>query len=607
MATRRRARLTWLILVSFIPSVSCESPGPPAGPAPGGLPQTWLTCAERTAYTRTARYAEVREFCRRLAAASPQARYLSFGRSGQGRELPLLALSSEQAFDPGKARASRKPLVLIQNGIHPGECEGTDASLALARDILITGTRASLLDKVNLLIIPIFNVDGWERFGPYNRINQNGPEEMGWRTTAVNLNLNRDYIKADAVEMQAWLKLWNQWQPDLLIDDHTTNGHHHRYDLFYAATTGEEVPEAIARWTSDTLLRELLSWLSADGYAALPYSFPRDARDLTAGIVATGPMEPRLSTGYSAACNRPAVLVETHALLPYARRVQATYQVLTRILEAVHRHAADLRTLTRMADRQTAATRGAGPDGGVPIRFELVEQPRRITYRAFQQQLRDSEVTGNQVTEYTQIPIDLQTDFFDQWRVSQAVSPPMAYLIPPEWTEVIRRIKLHGVRFFRLQVPQSLEVESYRFEDVTFEPKPYEGRQMTRFRAIPTRRVEEFQAGTLVVPLDQPRARVIVNLLEPDAPDSLVRWGFFNTIFERKEYFEPYILEPIARRMLAADPGLRAEFEDRLKNDQAFAQDPSQRLDFFYRRSPYWDARHSLYPVARLPAAPDGQ
>ena len=568
--------------------------------SPDALPDTWRTHAERTDFEETGRHAETIDFCRRLATASPCVSYTTFGATGEGRELPLLILSSDRAFTPAAARRSGKPLILIQNCIHAGECEGKDACLALARDIAITGVRADLLAHVNVLILPIFNADGHERFGAHNRINQNGPREMGWRTNAVNLNLNRDYTKADAIEMQAWLRLWNAWQPDLFIDDHTTDGHSHRYDLFYAATTDQDVAAPVATWVRDTLLPGVLPALAAGGHVPLPYSFPRDAENPAAGMVAIPPMSPRLSTGYVAACNRPALLVETHALLPYGRRVRATYDFLVHTLETVNRGPDKLLAAVHDADNRAIQARGAGADGRVPLRFEPGEHSQRITYYGLEQTVRDSEITGGPVSEYTNIPRDVETDLFDEARIVAAVTPPAAYLIPPQWTTVIERLALHGVRSFRLQSPQSLDVESYRFEDVKFSESPYESRQMARYQSVPTHERRSFVPGTVVVPLNQPRARLIVHLLEPDGPDSFVAWGFFNAIFEQKEYFEAYIMEPIAQQMLARDPALKTEFDERFRTDETFAKDPGQRLDFFYRRSPYWDQAYRVYPVARL-------
>jgi hypothetical protein len=588
--------------------------------ASGQLPDEWRTLAERTNYDETARYDETVAFCRKLAEFSPYAKYTSFGLSGEGRELPLLILSKDRRFEPerravalagasgsdsevssatGGRRYSGKPRVLFQSCIHAGECEGKDASLALARDILVTGVHADLLDGLDLLIMPIFNVDGHERFGPYNRLNQAGPREMGWRTTAVNLNLNRDYVKADAVEMQGWLRLWTVWTPDLFLDSHTTDGSDCQYDVFYTATTGAGLDPDISSWTQNTWLPELLAGLTADGHLAIEYCFARDERDLTKGFSTAMGFVPRYSHGYGALCNRPSILLETHALKPYGRRVQTTYDMMRHTLESVNRHADELRKAVCAADARATERCGGGSDGTIPLRWRRTDASRPIVYKALEQTFRPSDVLGSEVVQYGTRPVDIETVLCDQGCVEKSVAPPAAYLIPPQWSAVIQRLDLHGVQYFRLPERVALCVRTYRFEGVKFATEPFEGRFGPKFNLTTSEETRDFAAGTVVVPMGQPRARIAAHLLEPEAPDSLVGWGFFNAIFEQKEYAEDYALEPIAQRMLNEDAALRQEFEKLLESPE-FAGNAHARLDFFYRRSRYWDAALNVYPVGLL-------
>jgi hypothetical protein len=600
MVTRRIGTVAWMVTTSLF---GCAATGSQRTrySDPAALPDCWRTRAERTHYGQTGRYEETVDFCRRLATASPCAHYTSFGHSAEGRELPLLILSREQAFTPDAAGAGGKLVVLLQSCIHPGECAGKDASLELARDILITGTHKDLLDEVNLLIMPIFNPDGHERFSPYSRINQNGPKAMGWRVTSTNLNLNRDYTKADTVEMRAWLRTWVAWQPDLLFDNHTTNGSDHQYVLLYSATIGQLTAEPIAAWLTDTLLPSILPPLEAAGHQPFPYGGPRDRKDLSQGIGAYSAYSPRFSTGYSAICNRPSILVEVHALKTYEQRVRATYDIMLEALAKLNRRPETLREAIRAADEQTIRDRGAYcADGEVVLQLTPGDQAEPVIYRGVEFHVRTSEITGGEVIDYFDTPIDVETKLYNQTLIEKTVAPPVAYLVPPQWVEAIDRLELHGVEFFRLRQAEQLGVESYRFEEVTFAARPYEGRFAPSYTTVFTYETREFVAGTVVVPLTQKRAKVAVHLLEPEAPDSLVAWGFFNAIFEQKEYAEDHVMEPIARRMLEEDPELKREFEEKLRTDEEFAKSPGARLDFFYRRSPYWDKSLNVYPVARL-------
>lgn len=604
--TGRRTNIMQRLLgaVLLAPALwGCASGGVPGVTyvAPDALGDEWRTKAERTNYQETDRYDACVDFCRRLAEASPFAHYTSFGRSGEGRELPLLILSSSQDFTPQSAHHHDKLVVLAENCIHPGECCGKDAALELARDILITGARKDLLDHVNLLILPIFSPDGHERFGPYNRINQNGPREIGWRVTADNLNLNRDFIKADTVEMQAWLRLWDAWQPDLFFDIHTTNGSDHQYTLFYSATVGAFLAEPVAAWMNETFFPSVIPILEADGHGPFPYSNPRNRKDLTQGIQAWPVHTPRFSTGYGAICDRPSILIEAHAYKTYEQRVRAAYAVLQRTLEELNRRPDALRDAIRLADQQSVQRRGSYGDGGeVVIRLAQTEESEPILYRAVEFDVRHSDISGGEIIDYSDRPMDVETRLYDHARVEKSIVPPAAYLIPPQWTAIIDRLEWHGLELFRLKEAHELEIDSYRFEDVTFRARPYEGRFPPDYTAVPTHETRRFVAGTVVVPLNQKRAKLAVHLLEPDAPDALVKWGLINAIFERKEYAAAHNLEALAQRMLAEDPELKREFDERLASDEEFANDPGARLEFFYRRSPYWDQRYNVYPVARL-------
>ena len=567
----------------------------------GDVPTQWLTKAERTEFRETPRYEETVAFCRQLAEASEWIEYQSFGKSGEGRELPLLIASKDMAFTPQAARATKKLVVLVQDCIHAGECGGKDASLMLLRDMAITRIRHDLLDHVVLLVMPILNSDGHERFSPYSRINQNGPEAMGWRVTSRNLNLNRDYMKADAVEMRAWLEVWNAWRPDLHFDNHTTDGGDWQYDVTLSADTHEVGAPQVARWLDEVLFPPLFRALEADGHVPMTYFWLRDSKDPAKGIQSGG-FGPRYSTGYVSIRNRPSILVETHMLKPYRTRVIAHYNIMRHVLETLRRDPGSLRMAVQDADARTVEMGSAyDPNFRLPVAIARTKESKPITFKGYAYRRELSEISGDQRIIYDNTaPIDIETVWYNETTVSKEVVPPMAYIIGPQWTEVIELIQAHGLRGTKLMEPLTADFESYRFEDVSFPKKSYEGRFLPKFKTAPLVERRTYPPGSVVVPLDQPDAKVAIHLLEPEAPDSLVSWGFFNAIFEQKEYAEHYILEALAGEMSAADPKLREEFDAKVRTDSAFAADPRARLYFFYKRSPYWDARKNVYPVARL-------
>jgi murein tripeptide amidase MpaA len=564
------------------------------------LPPEWLTQAEKTDYRETPRYVATIEYAQRLAEASPLIRYETFGKSGEGRDLPLLIATEDETFTPEEARRVRKPVVLIQACIHAGEPDGKDAGLALLRDIAITKTHQGLLENVVLLFIPIYNADGHERSSPYNRINQNGPEEMGWRTTTIYQNLNRDYMKADTSETRAWLSLWNRWQPDLFIDCHVTNGADYQYNITYQHEHHAGVPASILDWEKKVIDERVAPATEAAGNSVSWYLEFIDNRDLSLGIRDFNG-SPRFSTGYLPLRNRPGILIETHMLKPYRPRVIGTYDFLRFTLEEVNKDPEGLLKAGKEADEETLQLgRSYDPQREFPIDFELTDKAVPYRFRGVESKVELSEISGVPYVSFGTKPVEITVPMYNDVRVKATVAPPLSYIIPAQWQEVIEVIKSHRLKILTTTAPATIDIESYRFHDVKWPDGPFEGRQMPSFRAESTTERRTFPAGSVVVPLKQESARVVINLLEPAAPDSLVRWGFFNATFEQKEYGESYVLEKLAREMLANDPKLLEEFERKLETDAAFAADSHERLQFFYRRSPYWDPQMNLYPVGRI-------
>jgi len=592
---RRAASLIGLLLFAsgFHQKIMAQSTTPAA-------PPEWQTRAEKTDYRETPRYDETIAFARKLDDASPLIRYTTFGRSGEGRELPLLVAAAGNDFTPQAARRAGKAVILIQACIHAGESDGKDAGLALLRDIAVTKTRAGLLDRVVVLFIPIYNTDGHERFGPFNRINQNGPAEMGWRATSANLNLNRDYMKADAPETRAWLKLWAEWSPDLLVDCHVTDGADFRYNITYIYEHQQHAPAPVLAWMREAFDGGIFPATEGEGNLLAQYMTFRDNRDLMKGIDGFV-MPPRFSTGYTTVRNRPGLTIETHMLKDYRSRVRGTYDLLRFTLEELNRNTEKLLSAVREADELTVkAGQNYDPARSYPLQIEITDKPRPFAFKGVESRTEMSDISGQERVVFGSKPVDMTLPFYDEGRVATAVAPPLYYVVPPQWKSVIEVLAAHGLRLQRLAAPATIGVETYRFTEVKFAPAPFEGRVLPSYKTNPVKERRTFPAGSVVVPVAQPAGFVAIHLLEPQAPDSFVAWGFFNAAFEQKEYGEDYVLEKLARELLAKDENLRREFEQRLKSDPQFASSPGARLNFFYERSPYWDREMNLYPVGRI-------
>ncbi|MGH7740838.1 MAG: M14 family metallopeptidase [Candidatus Eiseniibacteriota bacterium] len=570
-------------------------------PQVSDVPLFWRTRAERSGFHLTADYAETMRYLRQLEGGSDWLRLVSFGKSGQGRDLPMLIVSRDHAFTPEAARASGKPVVLIQNGIHAGEIEGKDASLALVRDLAVLRRQSRLLDHVILLVVPMLSADAHERRSAFNRINQNGPDEMGWRYTPIGLNLNRDYLKAETPEMRALIgQVFTRWWPDLLVDNHTSDGANFRYDLGYSFNFGPEAPAPAAAWLTRAFEARAIPAYAALGHLVAPYLDFDHAGDPAAGAEIFE-AEPRYSNGYASIQCRPGILIETHSLKSYEVRVRATYDLMVALLAELDARPSDLKRAVAESE-SLVAVHAFAPAGyrGVSLLSKPGPRQMPLAFKGYRRTEDKSEITGAPIGRFLETPLDTTILYRGELKSTLDVIEPPGYLVPQEWTTVAEHLALHGVRFQRLSVAWSDTVEvphvlAWRESTGTFE-----GHHVTIVTEVRLEhRWRTYRPGDLWVPCDQPRALVAMQLLETRAPDGLMFWNAFDTVLERKEYAEAYVMEPIARRMLLEQPELAAEFRARLAADTAFARSPKARLDFFYRRSPWFDTEADLAPVTR--------
>ncbi len=575
--------------------IAVQPPVHAAGPALG-------TVSEASGFLRTGRYQEVIALCASFAAAHPEAvRCIEFGTTPQGRPMKALVVSTSGALTAVAARERGLPVVLIQGGIHAGEIDGKDAGFLALREVLEGKAAPGALDKLVWLFVPVFNVDGHERFGAWNRPNQRGPEEMGWRTTAQNYNLNRDYLKADSAEMQAMLALVNEWDPLAVVDLHVTDGAKFEHDISIQVEpvqAGDPALRAVGRQWRDGVIADLAR------QGSLPLAFYPSFvvyDDPTSGFYDTVP-PPRFSTGYFWLRNRLAMLVETHSWKTYPERVRSTRNTVVSVLEHVAANGAQWREIALAADARATASREP-----VDLAFAASDKVRQVEFRGYEYTRTPSEVSGALMTRYDEGKPQVWTvPMRDDVMSTLSVPPPGAgYVVPVEhagW--VSAKLAQHGLDFRVLPAQHSLAVEAFHAETAKTEPSSFEGRQQLKVTGAWRPEVQDLPAGALFVPVQQPRARLVMSMFEPLAPDSLLAWGAFNNFFEQKEYMEAYVAEEVAREMLAADQALAAQFQQRLKDDAAFAADPQARLEFFARRHSSWDSQYKRYPVLRLATPP---
>ncbi|MCK4406131.1 MAG: hypothetical protein KAV44_00505 [Bacteroidales bacterium] len=557
----------------------------------------WQTYYEKSGFKETPRYDQTVEYCKKLASASPWIKYVSFGVSPQGRDLPLLIVDRNGNFTPLKVHRSGNAVLLIEAGIHPGEIDGKDAGLMFIRDIAIYKKYEDLLNHVTILFIPIFNVDGHERFSAYNRINQNGPKEMGWRTTAQNLNLNRDFLKADTPEMKAWLKMFNKWLPDFFVDIHATDGADFQYVMTYALETFGNMDDGLTTWAENEYLKVMEEDMEKAGYPIFPYVAFRRWHDPKSGLRSML-SAPRLSQGYTAIQNRIGFLIENHMLKDYKTRVSATYEALIITCEILNKEYEKLIMLNKIADEYSAGSEFRSKK--FPIDFRASNDSIMVDFKGFEYEVERSNLSGGNWFKYSDKPVDFKLPYFNNQNPVVEVDLPEAYIIPPEWIDVIERLELHGIKYSQLDEPVVIPVKTYKFKNVSWRQLPYEGRHPVSFDYDEIIEEREFSAGSVVIDMNQRTARVIAHILEPKAPDSYLYWGFFDAIFEQKEYAESYVMESLARKMLVEDPELKKEFEQMKTNNPDFANNFWAILNWFYSKTPYWDQKKNVYPVGKI-------
>jgi hypothetical protein len=566
---------------------------PPAASDPGPVP------GARCNFTCSPSYAETMAYLDAAAKACRHIKVASFGYSGEGRPLPLVYVYDTGTGDAPWENGPPKPVVLIIAGIHSGEICGNDALQLLLREIA-SGKLPEVLQHLRLLIVPIFNVDGHVRTSLYNRFTQNGPSNgTGTRRNARRLDLNRDFTKLESPECRALVRLAAQFQPDIFIDLHIDDGFERQYEMLFSATADPSLPGERRALVEGELIPQIFSSMKADGFASFFYCWPVDGLDLLQGIEAMG-LPANLSSGYFERRGTISVLTEAHAYIPYERSVHATLSLLHAVLDFAVQHRIAL--VEAVDDDRATAIRWTQEPGAhaIALAYEVDRgAPREIEWLGKAYEVVTSLVTGRRFTRYSEQPVTYRLPFYDTLRPTLTATLPRGYLILPPWTHAVETLRAHAIDVQTLAAPFEAEVEVCRAADVRFASDVRQGHHVIEdIHWVRTTEKRTFPPGTYWVPTDQPGGIVAMHLLEADAPAGLLRWNFFDTIFERDIILEDWALEENALRLLG-EPAIRAAYKAALA-DSAFAHDPDERLEFFYRKTPYVQPDEDLYPVFRV-------
>lgn len=548
---------------------------------------------ERSNKKETTTYAEAIAFYEDLAKAFPQqAKLFTYGSTDFGKPLHLLVLSKKGIFDPSALRRSNKRIFLVNNGIHPGEPEGIDASMMLSRDLL-KGNK--LPEDVVICIIPVYNIDGSHNRSGTSRANQNGPVAYGFRGNSKNYDLNRDFIKTDSKNSQAFQQIFNTWQPEIFVDTHTSNGADYQYTMTLIPTQKDKLNPILSSYLTKTMVPDLYSQMKGKGYELIPYvNSINETPD--AGI--TGYIEsPRYSTGYAALHNTIGFMPETHMLKTFDKRVESTYKLLQTYIDIIVRDAKVIGENKRKADEFTTQ------QTVFPLDWKLNRSVYdSIDFKGYVGKKKPSEVSGTDRLYYDRNdPYTKKIKYWDQFEPSLTITKPIAYVIPKAWDRVIELLKLNNVKMQQLTADTKLDLEMYYIGDMKTGTRPYEGHyQHSAVVLNPMLQKVQFYAGDYVVYVNQPNNRYIVETLEPQAIDSFFNWNFFDSILGQKEGYSSYVFEDTAAELLKKDPELKQKLEaEKLKNPE-LAKSGRMQLDFVYKNSDYYEKTYMRYPIGRL-------
>ena len=555
------------------------------------------TTFEKSGFLETDSYEGTISFAKQLAKQFDEVHYQTIGQTAQGRDIPLLIVDEKGYTNPKKIRRSGKNIILVESCIHPGEPNGKDAMFLLVRNMLNGREHRDLLDDFSFLFLPVLSPDGLANFSPYNRINQNGPKQMGWRVNSQGLNLNRDFTKLDSPELRAFTALFNKWQPDLFFDTHATDGADYQYVTTYSVENFGNYDPSITAWLSEV-------WEPKIGPAMMRYGMPitryiefQPWGDPTASLYDES-FSAMFSEAYTTARNCPGILLETHMLKPYRDRVLSTYNMIVETLRIIRDDKDGFNKALTQAKKNDLTLKE------IPINMQPeLNDTIWENFLGYHFDTVQSDLTGSWYYAYdTTRPETRKVRRVLSTRPEKTLSVPKEYIIPAQYSEVIDIVKAHGFEMNLLKSEKTLTVNTYRFSNVSFMPRPSEGRcRVAHADAEEITKEVTFPKGSAVVKTSQNGVRLLMNLLEPEMQGSLFEWGFFSHVLQRVEYFEIYKMEPMAKAMLAADPFLEEQF-NAWKASFPKGQQPSQYevMNWFYERSPYCDKNYLVYPIGMV-------
>jgi hypothetical protein len=554
----------------------------------------FITSFEKSQGTETATYDEIIEFYTQLAKVHTSVAFYEMDRTDSGKPLNLVTFNPNRSFESEFSGKDEKLVLLINNGIHPGESDGIDASMMLIRDL--AEGKMTAPENTIVAVIPVYNIGGALNRNSTTRTNQNGPAEYGFRGNARNFDLNRDFIKADTKNAKAFIDLFQTVKPDLFIDTHVSNGADYQYTLTHLFTQHDKLGGELGAYMHNSLMPKLEDSLQKRKWEITPYVnvFNRTPESGFSQFLDG----PRYSTGYTTLFNTIGIMVETHMLKPYKQRVEGTYTLLYEFINIADKDAAGIIALRSEAGKQFIA------GDRYPLSWTVDStQTRILKFKGYEGEMIESEITGAERLKYDRSkPFTRDIVYYDHFKPVDYTSIPKKYIIPKGYWNIMELLRLNKIKYEFMPKDTVISAQVYRIKSYETSRRPYEGHypHYNTKVEMTTENVALTAGDYYIIDTNQPGIRYLLETLEPEAPDSFFNWNYFDAILQRKEGFSPYVWEDIALEFLEENPDIRTEFEDKKRVDRQFADNWYAQLDWIHKQSPYYETAHLRYPVIRV-------
>ncbi|TMM32022.1 hypothetical protein FDT66_00730 [Polaribacter aestuariivivens] len=552
----------------------------------------FTTQFEKSEGKETPEYKDVISYYEDLANEYSEVSMFSFGQTDAGEPLHLVVYNEGSIYNIEEITNSKKNRILINNGIHPGESDGIDASMMLLRDIVQNDSLKKKYKNTLIAVIPVYNIGGALNRNSHTRANQNGPLAYGFRGNARNYDLNRDFIKQDTKNAAAFAEIFHAVNPDIFIDNHVSNGADYQYAITHLFTQHNKLGGNLGAFLENEMRPQMEASLQQKNIIITPYV------NVWGNTPEAGFSQffdsPRYSTGYTTLFNTLGLMVETHMLKPYKIRVEQTYELLFSALDFGEKNSEKIKDLRAKAVEEVLSKKT------YPISYKVdQENPTTLQFKGYEATMIESKVTNGKRLFYdTNKPFTKETKYYNNFIADKEITIPKAYILPQGWHEVIERLDINNIEYTQFKKDITISVEVHHVVDYKTRNSAYEGHYLHYNTTVEKSTKEiHFRKGDLYIPTQQNGVRYLLETLEAEATDSFFNWNFFDTVLQKKEGYSAYVFEDIAEKILTDNADIKNAFDEKMKNDETFAKNPRMQLDFVYKNSPHYEPAHLVLPV----------